>query len=190
MTSPTKLVIIARFQGVVAASLAQNKLEEAGIPSFLADAETITTDWLLSNAMGGVKLQVSVHDAERAREVLAQEMDEASLEALTEEAVESGDDDTELHGGDADVPYAALSEREELAQRSWRGAMLSLAFPPMYLLIAWMLLRVYQSKEPLGQPYRRQAWYAACLTVPIVAILLILLYFMLQEVLRNLNRLL
>lgn len=180
---PHKLVTIARFQGISTASLARNRLEEAGIPSFLADAETITTDWLLSNAMGGVKLQVEAGDADRAREELANDMDAESIEALNREAVESGDEDTEPDAADPDEPVAELSDREETAQRAWRGSLLSLAFPPMYYLILWMLGKVYFSEQPLGEAYRRKAWYAAILTIPVVVLLTSALLLLLSELL-------
>ena len=46
-------------------------VEAAGIRVYLADEQTIAMDWLLSNAIGGIKLQVAERDLERAREVLA-----------------------------------------------------------------------------------------------------------------------
>ena len=161
-----KLVTIARYQNVSTANLAKNKLEIAGIVSFLADAETINTDWLLSNALGGVKLQVEASDADRAREQLSYELDDASLEALEQEAVDSANEWAEPHGTTADEPLLPLSDREELAKRAWRGALLSLLFSPLFLLIGWMVLRVYLSDEPLGQRYRRQAWLAALISLP------------------------
>lgn len=167
-----KLVTIARYQNVSTANLAKNKLEMAGIASFLADAETINTDWLLSNALGGVKLQVEASDADRAREQLSYEMDHEGLEALDQEAVESADEWTEPHGTTTDEPLAPLSEREELAKRAWRGALLSLLFFPFFLLIGWMVLRIYLSDEPLGQPYRRQAWLAGLISFPFLCFIL------------------
>lgn len=179
-----KLVTIARYQNVSTANLAKNKLEIAGIASFLADAETINTDWLLSNALGGVKLQVEASDADRAREQLSYEMDEASLEALDQEAVESADEWTEPHGTTSDEPLAPLSDREELAKRAWRGALLSLLFPPLFLLIGWMVFRIYLSDEPLGQPYRRQAWLAGLMSLPALCFAMWLVCYALLSPLR------
>jgi len=51
-------------------------LEAAGITVFLADEFLVTMDWLLSNAVGGIKVQVPESEAERARQVLAEEADE------------------------------------------------------------------------------------------------------------------
>ena len=44
----------------------KGKLESEGIPVFLRDENTINTDPLISDAIGGVKLQVYASDKERA----------------------------------------------------------------------------------------------------------------------------
>ncbi len=44
----------------------KGKLESEGIPVFLRDENTINTDPLISDAIGGVKLQVYALDKERA----------------------------------------------------------------------------------------------------------------------------
>lgn len=44
----------------------KGKLESEGIPVFLRDENTINTDPLISDAIGGVKLQVYATDKERA----------------------------------------------------------------------------------------------------------------------------
>lgn len=45
-------------------------LEGAGIPAFVADDHLISTQWLYSTALGGVKLQVVSEDLEAARDLL------------------------------------------------------------------------------------------------------------------------
>jgi Putative prokaryotic signal transducing protein len=71
------------------------QLEAAGVPVFLADEFTISMDWLLSNAIGGIKVQVAEADVPRACEVLG-------LELPAEEGsdLEEGDDTD-----DADEEY-------------------------------------------------------------------------------------
>jgi hypothetical protein len=64
------LVTIARFRDLPEALLAQGKLEASGIASYLADAELVRTDWLYSNAIGNMRLQVMPEDAQEARAVL------------------------------------------------------------------------------------------------------------------------
>ena len=64
------LVTVARFRDLPEALLAQGKLESCGIPSYLADSELVRTDWLYSNAIGNMRLQVKPEDAEEALALL------------------------------------------------------------------------------------------------------------------------
>jgi len=52
--------------------LARSALESAGIECFLRDENTIRIDWLWSNLMGGIRLQVADADVDAAEEVLSQ----------------------------------------------------------------------------------------------------------------------
>ena len=63
-------VTIASFSQPVQAHLARTQLESEGITCIFGDEHLVHVDWLLSNAVGGVKLRVHLSDAERAREVL------------------------------------------------------------------------------------------------------------------------
>src|SRR5262245_5852489 len=65
------LVTVATFRTAPEAELAKTALDAEGIESFIADAETVTMDWLLGIAVGDVKIQVARSVAERAREYLA-----------------------------------------------------------------------------------------------------------------------
>lgn len=47
-------------------------LESEGIAASVRDANTVTADWMLSNAIGGVKVDVPDADVSRARELIAQ----------------------------------------------------------------------------------------------------------------------
>jgi hypothetical protein len=67
---PADLVSLERFRDLPEAFLAKGKLESAGIPCFLADGNIVRTDWLLSNAVGGLRLQVRSEDLLSAREIL------------------------------------------------------------------------------------------------------------------------
>ncbi len=78
-----KLVTIARFSHPEEAYLASAKLESEGIWSFLADEHTVTADWLVSNAIGGVRLQVKESEAADARQILSLSRTDAELAAGT-----------------------------------------------------------------------------------------------------------
>ncbi|MDR6527558.1 putative RNA-binding Zn-ribbon protein involved in translation (DUF1610 family) [Chryseobacterium rhizosphaerae] len=45
-------------------------LAENGINSFIANEQLIQSDWLLSQAVGGIQLQVFENDLERAKQIL------------------------------------------------------------------------------------------------------------------------
>jgi hypothetical protein len=64
------LVTIATFSFPHEAHIAKAHLDSVGIPSFVADEYTVNMYWLLSNAMGGVRLQVPAEFVAQAQEVL------------------------------------------------------------------------------------------------------------------------
>ena len=70
MTSPDDLVTVASFPDVPEAQLAKERLELEGIQAFVVDALTAGVMPYLTGSTGGVRLQVTSKDAERAREVL------------------------------------------------------------------------------------------------------------------------
>ena len=74
---PDDLVTLTTYVNTYEAHIAKACLEEAGILVFLQDTETIGLYWHMSNAIGGVKLQVPTKDAERATSILAKAMPEA-----------------------------------------------------------------------------------------------------------------
>ena len=78
-----ELVTLQHFRDIPEALLAKGKLESAGIPCVLADGNTVRMDWLLSNAIGGIRLQVQKEDVESARALLNEpippEFDEADV---------------------------------------------------------------------------------------------------------------
>ena len=67
------LTTIARFRNPVSAHIARARLEAEGIPAFLADEHLVGVQWLYSDAVGGVKLNVPGPYAEAAREVVARD---------------------------------------------------------------------------------------------------------------------
>ena len=52
------MITVARFSLPYEAQLARAKLESEGVPAFVADEHTINMQWLFSNALGGVRVQV------------------------------------------------------------------------------------------------------------------------------------
>src|SRR5260370_17361888 len=66
------LVTVGTFWSPVEANLARNRLEAAGMQAFLVSEESVSMAWHLTNAFGGVKLQVGDGDAEEAQAILAE----------------------------------------------------------------------------------------------------------------------
>lgn len=67
---PAPLVTIAKFRDLPEALLAKGKVESAGIECFLQDDNMVRMDWLYSNMIGGMRLQVRPEDVAAAQEVL------------------------------------------------------------------------------------------------------------------------
>ena len=63
-------VKVASFSQPFEAHLARTRLEAEGIACVVSDEYLVRVDWLLSNAIGGVKLMVPAGEAARAREAL------------------------------------------------------------------------------------------------------------------------
>lgn len=71
------MIVVARFSFPHEAHIAKANLESAGIQSFIADEHTVNTQWLYSNAIGGVRLMVSEEDFEEATEILSCDFSES-----------------------------------------------------------------------------------------------------------------
>lgn len=65
-----RIVTVEQFEFLPEAEAIRLRLEAAGIEVFLADAETVSTDWALGNAIGYIKLQVHEFNSEAARAVI------------------------------------------------------------------------------------------------------------------------
>ena len=64
-----KFYTLASFDYPADVQILKGKLEFEGIPVFLRDEHTLNSDPMISNAIGGVKLQVYYSDREKALEI-------------------------------------------------------------------------------------------------------------------------
>ena len=64
-----KFYQLTSFEYVADVQILKGKLESEGIPVFLRDENTLNSDPLISQAIGGVKLLVYSQDKERALEI-------------------------------------------------------------------------------------------------------------------------
>lgn len=65
-----KFTLVRRFQYSSEAVIYQGKLESQGVEVFLRDLNTIDSNPLYSNAVGGIKLFVKTEDISKANEIL------------------------------------------------------------------------------------------------------------------------
>jgi hypothetical protein len=66
----TDIVTVATFQSLPQAEACKLYLESEGLTVFLSDTEMVRMDWLLSNALGSVKVQVPSIQVENAATLL------------------------------------------------------------------------------------------------------------------------
>jgi hypothetical protein len=64
------LVLLKRFDNYFFANITFTKLQDAGIECFLRDENTVSVDPLISNAIGGIKLEVAEDQIELAIELM------------------------------------------------------------------------------------------------------------------------
>jgi hypothetical protein len=64
-----KFFTLAAFDYPADVQILKGKLESEGIPVFLRDENTLNSDPLITNAIGGVKVQVYYEDKEKALEI-------------------------------------------------------------------------------------------------------------------------
>ncbi|MEE8574740.1 MAG: DUF2007 domain-containing protein [Thermodesulfobacteriota bacterium] len=64
------LITVQSYSTPLDAHMAKSRLDAAGIYAVIVDEHTVTMNWLLSNAVGGVKVKVLEEDLQDARLVL------------------------------------------------------------------------------------------------------------------------
>jgi hypothetical protein len=166
-----RLVTVATFDGPTRAQMARDALEAAGIPAVLADDMTVTLFWHLSNAVGGIKVQVREEEAERAVEVLERELgpapegavDEAALAAEAEAAAREDEVEHDLPpdrpvepaGEPAGEPPPAPGSRDEYARRLYFAALFGMLVLPLWFYALYLLLNAAFGEGELTPRGRR-----------------------------------
>jgi hypothetical protein len=176
-------VEVTRFADPIEATLAKNQLEAAGIKAFLMDDTTVTMDWLLSNAIGGVKVVVAPQDLERAELILfgeekadPKDLAAAAEAAEPEEEVEEADEESPEASEEGDETTA--TPREVDAERAYKAAVFGLLLYPLQFYACWLLLAVYFSDERLEGTARRRAWVAAVINGCVFVLPVLVLFWL------------
>jgi hypothetical protein len=179
-----QLVTIATFDQPAQARLAKNALDEAGIRSAVNDESLVAMDWLLSNAVGGIKVQVWEEDADRAVSVLERNFGEdgqglgtkispeelaAQAEAATPEEGEEPDAErpapsTPSEPESADAPPTPES-REDYARRMVFTSMLGLVFPPIAAYAVYLFLNAAFGEGTLSSRGRMNLFVGGMMTL-------------------------
>jgi hypothetical protein len=167
-----RLVTVATFWSPVEANLARNRLEAAGMRAFLASEESVRMAWHLTNAFGGVKLEVGDGETEEALAILTEDNTSGPPRSGQPEEALSPPSEVEQPGdpsaGEAAEAEPVLTSREQNADRAFRGAVFGLLLLPLQLYVFWLLLKVFVSDERLGPEERRHAVVAAVINLPIL----------------------
>jgi DNA-directed RNA polymerase subunit M/transcription elongation factor TFIIS len=107
--SDSEFVVAGKYLHAYEAHIAKGLLESEGIPAEVQDEGIIGVHWLLSNAVGGVKLWVRQADLSKALEVLSRGEPEDGVSDLTPEATE--DEEACPRCGSKSVSFQKLSKR-------------------------------------------------------------------------------
>jgi Putative prokaryotic signal transducing protein len=170
-----RLVTMATFDDPIAAAMAKNYLESEGIPAILLDESSVATDWLLSNAIGGIKLQVFVRHVERA-------------EFLLDRIPKKLDDDDEPllhHSVDPEASIEWRTKQQEIAEelraeqidqspcnllvdRLFRATVLGFLFFPLHFYAIWLLLDVFVVFKEIEPQRRWKVWFSLLCNIPLI----------------------
>lgn len=192
-----RLVTLAAFDTAMRATLVKNHIEAAGIRCVLTDEFTTSNFWQLSNAIGGIKVQVAEEDLERAEAILealeqrarstdADDDEQVADQANTEAASQEDDDEAnevvpEPKPGDIDEEdEPPLNAREDNAERARKAVLIGLFFMPLQFYATWLLLDVWQSDLPIRPALRRKLAWTVGLHVPLLLFAILLLGFWLR----------
>lgn len=102
----TNWTTVDRFFHPTDAHIAAGKLESEGIPVFLLGINHASANWLLSNALGGIRLQVPASRVDDARQLLAQ-LEKAADESDIE-CPECGGSETDAMSNTRKIAFLAV----------------------------------------------------------------------------------
>lgn len=64
------MITVATFSKPEEAHLLRMRLEAGGVAAYILDENMVQMDWLYSNAIGGVRVQIAEEDVEAAKEII------------------------------------------------------------------------------------------------------------------------
>ena len=171
------LITVATYWDPMEAQIARLRLAHEEIPAFLEKEFMVLMAWHFTNAIGGIRLAVPATQYEDARSVLATKVSFADWrDTGCWELRVNGQAVLAREGANSaarqrryDLP---LSEREELAQRALRAALLGVAWMTPLLFACVHLARFRSLRGRCRVAYRRQAWVATWLAASMLLFLI------------------
>ena len=166
------LVTVATFIDAVEAAMARNCLEASGIHSVLHDEQTIATDWGLGNAIGGIKLQVSAAQVERAEFLLSQRRTDDDSDQpgqLPETAIATAETAEDLH-----YEQERRSPKNQTVERMFRSTIFGLFFWPLQLYALYLLLTLRSIEGTVSPNHRWKVWASVLLSLPLWSLVLLM----------------
>jgi hypothetical protein len=129
-----KIITFERYYDPMLAHIIRTRLEDNGIPCFIADDNIISANPIYNNAVGGIKLKIFERDLDRCRELLAESGD------LHEQDHFEIDEETHApvicpYCGSTNVRYGSATEKKA----NWFVVIISLLLTvlPFYARKAW-----------------------------------------------------
>jgi hypothetical protein len=97
---------VDRFFHPTDAHIAAGRLESEGIPVFLLGINHASVNWLLSNALGGIRLQVPAQYVDEARAILADTIQASSEQ--NDSCPNCGSNDTSAMSNSRKIAFLAV----------------------------------------------------------------------------------
>jgi hypothetical protein len=108
------LVTLRQYRDLADAMLAKSALDSAGIFAFLQNENIVRLDWVWSNLMGGIRLQVRPEDVSAAEQVLSE-----PIPSLIETDDANYEQPRCPHCQSLDIHFERLNQKVGLASIPW-----------------------------------------------------------------------
>ena len=171
-----RFVTVATYDETFRADIARSAIQDAGIEVRIADREIVAMEWVLSAAVGGIKVQVPAAEAYRAREVLESafrdlreggidedELARQAMEAAPEDDVPPPPSDAVQTTAVAEVvestPAGETDEREQYARRFLLSAVFGIFFAPLAPYALYLFLNAAFGPGRLSSEGWRRVFY-------------------------------
>jgi hypothetical protein len=141
---------VAQFGMAAEAHMLKGRLEAEGLSVFIADEETVSVAWHFGQAVGGIKVQVSLEDLPKAKEI---------YDSLDLGGLEEGQE-----------PQSSRARRAMLA------AIWGILLPPLQLYSIWLALRLIFAEEALERESKTRLSIALFLDLYVIAWILALIF--------------